>query len=275
MLKGGAERHRDAQQAKHVVRAKDFNTGLRGVLFEARHYARMGQAVWLYGWLVLRQTRQVGTMGLVLGGRPVSYREIEEETGFHPRTLERWMRVLRREGYIETTPTPAGVVVRITKAKKFPQMPADLRALVRRSAGRLPSSAGQRPQNCGQPGLQMKDAAVFAGGIGSRYLKDEKQAHHEAHTGQEQPQPTPFETTKNLGEPVGAGGSKAEGELVCEGTDATAEAPRAQRGTPAGPEGHGTEAHAMARQWQIRKEAREELVRRELGVGHGPELSGE
>jgi hypothetical protein len=69
------------------MREKDFNTGLRGVLFESRHYARMGAAVWLYGWLVLRQTHQSGGVGYVLGGAPVTYREIEEETGFNRRTL--------------------------------------------------------------------------------------------------------------------------------------------------------------------------------------------
>src|ERR1700691_1523142 len=116
--------------SNRLMRGKDFNTGLRGVLFEARHYERMGAAVWLYGWLVLRQTQQHGTVGCVVGGSPVSYREIEEETGFKRRTLECWMRVLRRQGYIETEASPAGVIVRITKAKKFPQG-------VRRSAGPL------------------------------------------------------------------------------------------------------------------------------------------
>ena len=61
------------------MRGKDFNTGLRGVLFEARHYERMGAAVWLYGWLVCGQTHQHGDFGCVLGGSPVSYREIEED----------------------------------------------------------------------------------------------------------------------------------------------------------------------------------------------------
>lgn len=101
------------------MRGKDYNTGLRGVLFESRHYERMGAAVWLYGWLVLRQTHQQGSLGWVLGGSPVSYREIEEETGFNCRTLERWMQVLRREHYIETETVPGGVIIRITKAKKF------------------------------------------------------------------------------------------------------------------------------------------------------------
>ena len=78
------------------MRGKNYNAGLRGVLFEARHYARMGSAVWLYGWLVLRQTREREGIGFVLGGRPVTYREIEEETGFAQKSLQRWMHALRR-----------------------------------------------------------------------------------------------------------------------------------------------------------------------------------
>jgi hypothetical protein len=100
------------------MREKDFNTGLRGVLFEARHYARMGAAVWLYGWLVLRQTHESAGIGYVLGGAPITYREIQEETGFNRRTLEAWMRVLRREGYIQTDTLPGGISIHILKAKK-------------------------------------------------------------------------------------------------------------------------------------------------------------
>ena len=101
------------------MRGKDFNTGLRGGLLDVRHYKRMGAALWLYGWLVLRQTSQSADVGLVLGGKPVSYREIEEETGFARKTLERWMHILRQKGYVETIAAPAGVVVKIMKAKKF------------------------------------------------------------------------------------------------------------------------------------------------------------
>jgi hypothetical protein len=126
-----------AANEKHsgpLMRGKDFNTGLRGVLFEARHYERMGAAVWPYGWLVLRQTHQHGELGCVLGGSPVSYREIEEETGFKRRTLECWMRVLRRQGYIETSTAPGGVIVRITKAKKFAQAVRNSAEGIRESA---------------------------------------------------------------------------------------------------------------------------------------------
>ncbi len=74
--------------------------------------------MWLYGWLVLRQTHQSQGIGYVLGGAPVTYREIEDETGFNRRTLEAWMRVLRREGYVRTQNVPAGISVQILRAKK-------------------------------------------------------------------------------------------------------------------------------------------------------------
>ncbi len=121
------------------MRDKDYNTGLRGVLFEARHHARMGAAVWLFEWLVLRQTFQSGPVGWVLGGKPVSYREIEEETGFNRRTLENWMRVLRRHGYVETETAQGGVIIRIMKAKKFAQAPRNS------AGGGCTQSRGGRP----------------------------------------------------------------------------------------------------------------------------------
>jgi hypothetical protein len=104
------------------MREKHYNTGLRGVLFEECHCARMGSAIWLYGWLVLRQTHQTGTTGWVLGGAPVTYREIEGETGFNRRTLERWMSLLRRQAYIATEAVPRGVIVGILKATKHLQV---------------------------------------------------------------------------------------------------------------------------------------------------------
>ena len=142
------------------MREKDFSTGLRGVLFEARHYARVGSAVWLYGWLVLRQTHQSGDVGWVLGGAPVSYLEIEEETGFNRRTLERWMRDLRRAGYVQTTTAQGGLSIRITKAKKFPQA-------VRKSAEGVRRSAGGGTRNCGASTNQRLTHEDVTSGINS------------------------------------------------------------------------------------------------------------
>src|SRR5271154_4601140 len=142
------------------MRGKDYNAGLRGVLFEARHYEQMGAALWLYGWLVLRQTHQSGSIGWVLGGAPISYHEIEEETGFNPRTLERWMKTLRKHRYVETEAVPSGIRVRITKAKKFPQGGRNL-------ADRLRKVAEGSPQNRVATHSQSSSNQNFTAGIGS------------------------------------------------------------------------------------------------------------
>ena len=142
------------------MRGKDYNTGLRGVLFEARHYERMGATLWLYGWLVLRQTHQHGGVGWVLGGAAVRYAEIEEETGFNRRTIERWMHTLRRHGYIETNAVRGGVIIRITKAKKFAQVPRKLADAVRKAAG-------HDPQFCGPSPRKTTENASLAAPIGS------------------------------------------------------------------------------------------------------------
>src|SRR5580658_1996325 len=148
------------------MRGKDFNAGLRGVLFDAKHYERMGSALWLYGWLILRQTRQEGTTGWVLGGKPIGYREIEEETGFEPRTLERWMRILREGGYVETRTAPGGVIVQITKAKKFSRG-----AGVRNFAERVRRNVERGTQNCGEDTAQETEMPVFPGRISSGYVE--------------------------------------------------------------------------------------------------------
>ncbi|MDE3109204.1 MAG: hypothetical protein KGL02_04615 [Acidobacteriota bacterium] len=166
------------------MRGKDFNTGLRGVLFEACHYQRMGSAVWLYGWLVLRQTHQTGSIGWVLGGAPIRYAEIEEETGFNVRTLERWMRALRSQGYIETRSVPGGIVVRITKAKKHAREAGNFggsrridavrnaQAGVRRFAGGPRAFAERDTQNCVASGCESTENAQPSRRIGSSSLEE-------------------------------------------------------------------------------------------------------
>jgi hypothetical protein len=166
-----------------LMREKDYNTGLRGVLFEARHHARMGAAIWLYGWLVLRQTHQTGTTGWVLGGAPVSYREIEEETGFNRRTLERWMRLLRNQEYISTQSAPDGVIVRILKAKKHGRNREGSRP-VRNAAEGIRKDAGSGPQNCVADAGKTPSADRVATGISSSSVVriKERIARNEIHT---------------------------------------------------------------------------------------------
>ena len=226
------------------MRGKDFNTGLRGTLFEAQHYARMGPAVWLYGWLVLRQTRQEGTVGWVLGGKPISYREIEEETGFERKTLERWMRTLRDEGYIETSVAPAGMVIRITKAKKF-QRSAQVRDLGKTTRERLSR----------EPRLRFE------------------QGHPE---NEESPPPFRGAQASQTEESNPVPSRIGSGSVVRKEKDKSSRLSSEKTLLRAGRMEHVAEgaAAAVARaiHWLDLREEREEMVRRELRVGAGPEL---
>jgi hypothetical protein len=248
---------RHGADAIQSMRGKDYNAGLRGVLFEARHYERMGAAIWLYGWLVLRQTHQQGEVGWVLGGSPISYREIGEETGFNLRTLERWMQGLRKHGYIETESVPAGVIVRITKAKKFPQGTRKSADPPRKSAGSSPQWRGANHPN---PSWNQQNAA----GIGSSSIERSKErlntenfhkdfnSRHDAHKTGQQP------TNPNLS---------------CLGSN-----PKVEQDAPADftARPHFQQQQKFLQEARLRLQLlradREDAVRRELAVGSGPEV---
>lgn len=235
-----SETGQSPRHGNSLMREKNYNTGLRGVLFEQRHYARMGSAIWLYGWLVLRQTHQSGSVGWVLGGTPISYREIEAETGFNPRTLERWLRTLRREGYVETEAAASGVVVRITKAKKFAQPP-------RNSAGGARGPAGRVPQSCVASAQEKPIPQHFTDGIGSSSVVRNKgiETHREIH-------------------------GQTENHSGLLQTDLSDSHPGPQQYRPHN-QSQNSSYEARERLRLLRFE-REEAVRRELAVGTGPEV---
>jgi hypothetical protein len=103
-----------------MLRGKHLNSGLRGGLWDGEHLRRMGPAVWLFGWLVHRQTRERDGVGLVLAGSALTYEMISQDTGMAVRTLKRWMARLVRAGYIHVRHTThKRMVIQIAKAKKF------------------------------------------------------------------------------------------------------------------------------------------------------------
>jgi hypothetical protein len=239
------------------MRGKDYNAGLRGVLFEARHYQRMGSALWLFGWLVLRQTHQQADIGWVLGGSPISYREIEDETGFNVRTLERWMHTLRRHGYIQTEAAPAGVIVRIMKAKKFPQAG-------RKFAGGVRESAGGATQNRGADRAHPPSNHQPADRIGSSFLDrsperlKEPDIHRNFHRKRENLAP---QAENSTAKPSCLSGNQNQHRNSENDFPA-----RAHFQTQS-----NFFLEARLRQQLLRAE-REEAVRRELAVGSGPEI---
>ena len=107
-------------QEQVELRGKNLNCGIRGGLWDEAHLERMGPAVWLFGWLVHRQTREHNGVGLVLGGSPLTYKIISQDTGMAERTLKRWMARLGRSGYVRVKHTTyKRMIIQITKAKKF------------------------------------------------------------------------------------------------------------------------------------------------------------
>ncbi|GEM_PF-2243694 len=128
------------------MRGKELNSGIRGGLWDEKHTAAMGAAVWLFGWLVHRQTTERGGVGLVLRGRPLSYREISEDTGWGERKLRYWMGILRRGGYIEVRHSIySRMVIRVLKAKKFFPRQLDLLRFTQASTASTRPPGGDMP----------------------------------------------------------------------------------------------------------------------------------
>lgn len=281
------------------MRENNYNTGLRGVLFDAEHYARMGAAVWLYGWLILRQTHQTGTVGWVLGGAPIHYREIEEETGFNRRTLERWMKMLRRQKYIETAVVDSGITVKILKAKKHLQRGAEIKS-VRGIAGGVRKAAGSVPRNCVASGNQSNSYQPVAGGIGSssvvRIKEKEAGEIDEAVESEEKPEGEteylsvqrqaprqPTEETNQSSILKTSWSSQTQNcnrrELSTFGNhDGPAQPPiqthnhRLQQRTDARPSPQQNFSWDLRERMRLIRAERDEAVRRELAVGSGPEV---
>jgi hypothetical protein len=262
------------------LREQDYNTGLRGVLFEEKHYARMGAALWLYGWLVLRQTHQQGSEGWVLGGAPVSYREIEEETGFNRRTLERWMRTLRKHGYIETEAAPSGVAIRITKAKKFKKFQRFPQG-VRKAAEGVRNVAEASPQSCVATASESHSFQEVAGRIGSSWVVGSKEntakIHRDFHNGRSKPadrsaypqsnQQYQSESKPQNSSCLGQNHNQIQNPNQTSQNNPPCETPPATR------------EYTQRQFWiearmrlQLMRAENEEAVRRELRVGTGPEI---
>jgi hypothetical protein len=88
-------------------------------LLSAEHRKRMGSAVWEFMWLLDKITMidDKGT-GLVMGGKPINLMDIQAELGIAVNHISENLSKLREEGYIETTRTPHGLIIRVNKAKK-------------------------------------------------------------------------------------------------------------------------------------------------------------
>lgn len=271
------------------MRGKHLNCGIRGGLWDETHLQRMGPAVWLYGWLIHRQTRERNGVGLVLGGSPLTYEIIQADTGFPRRTLQRWLAALRHEGYVRVRRTcHSRMVIEILKAKKFtpkqlgfpqgnffaPNSSAPL--LAGKNASSAPTVA-RKEATCGErsPSNAMPYATAAAS---HRQYKPERQINGRPHSG-DSPNGAPSVARPSTAAPFFRKKENAPRNFASERTEPSVA--RTGHGFADKNNLSGREAPASYpprdpfRFQQSRKAQREAAVEAELRVGAGPEVRRE
>lgn len=96
-----------------------FFVSITNNLLDDKHYERMGNAVWLYMWLIDKMTEISEGQGIVNNGHPINYAMVTENFGtMSERTYNRMIAELREAGYINTVRAKYGLYITINKAKK-------------------------------------------------------------------------------------------------------------------------------------------------------------
>lgn len=98
---------------------KGFGIYVKNDLLEPKHYKAMGQAVWLYLWLLDKMTSisEQGS-GKVLGGSPIKLATIAKDLPMSDKSYTRYVEKLEINGYVTVLRTPYGYVFTVLKAKK-------------------------------------------------------------------------------------------------------------------------------------------------------------
>lgn len=98
---------------------RGFYISIKNDLIEPKHVKSMGEAVWLYMWLIDKMTSiSENGIGKVLNNSPITYEMVRDDLGISLRTYRRWIERLRQFGYINTTRSKLGLMIVVLKAKK-------------------------------------------------------------------------------------------------------------------------------------------------------------
>lgn len=96
---------------------KNYAIGVRNGLLETKHLQALGSSIWLYLWLIDHQPKGSDK---VLGGRPIKYEDVLLSFSTLSRiTYLRWLKRIEDGGYIKTLRSPYGLIITITKPKKW------------------------------------------------------------------------------------------------------------------------------------------------------------
>ncbi|UOQ43379.1 hypothetical protein MUN89_15830 [Halobacillus salinarum] len=88
-------------------------------LLSEEHRERIGPALWEFLWCISKTTKEEGTTGTVLGGKPIGYQEVAKELGGSKSTVKRNFERLEKEKYISLKRTPYGHIIYVHNSKKF------------------------------------------------------------------------------------------------------------------------------------------------------------
>ncbi|MFA5696212.1 MAG: hypothetical protein WC917_01965 [Bacilli bacterium] len=97
---------------------KGFYIEVSNNLLEREHHKNMRETLWLYIWFLDKITVIKGDSGKVLGGKPIIFSDVEKELNLSRSTYVRWIKELKKNGYISVLRTPKGMCVNVLKAKK-------------------------------------------------------------------------------------------------------------------------------------------------------------
>lgn len=113
--------HRKAARPRGMCSMKgSFEVGIREGLIDQKHFEAMGHSIWLYLWVIRRNTDRRGGGKFVWGGKPTTYAEISKDSGFPVRRVRFWLDRLRKFGYVFVHHTNYSKMrIEINKAKKF------------------------------------------------------------------------------------------------------------------------------------------------------------
>lgn len=126
---------------------KGYGIYVKNDLLDPKHRKGMGAALWLYLWLLDRMTsiNEQG-VGKVLGGKPITFEEINEDLDVPKRTYLYWVSKLKDAGYINTIRAPYGLVFSVNKAVKSFSRDRQ-KVAYQRSARNAPRSARMLPRD--------------------------------------------------------------------------------------------------------------------------------
>jgi hypothetical protein len=83
---------------------------------DSKHVKAIGQAVWLYIYLIIHANRQTG---VVLR----CYQTIVKDMGIPERSISRWFSILKEHGYIQASFNGKSFVIHIQKWKRVGKKP--------------------------------------------------------------------------------------------------------------------------------------------------------